>query len=86
VVVGRSRQIAGPYIDKAGKPLTEGGGSLVIEATTPNWRGPGHEAVLQEPGQDYLLFHAYHGTTGQSYLQISTMVWEDGWPRVGTLP
>jgi arabinan endo-1,5-alpha-L-arabinosidase len=86
VVVGRSRQIAGPYIDKAGKPLTEGGGSLVIEATTPNWRGPGHEAVLQEPGQDYLLFHAYHGTTGQSYLQISTMVWEDGWPRVGALP
>jgi len=86
VVVGRSRQITGPYVDKAGKPLTEGGGSLVIEATTPNWRGPGHEAVLQEPGQDYLLFHAYHGTTGQSYLQISTMVWEDGWPRVGALP
>jgi len=86
VVAGRSREITGPYIDKTGKLLTEGGGSMVIEATTPNWRGPGHEAVLQEPGQDYLLFHAYHGTTGQSYLQISTMVWEDGWPRVGALP
>jgi arabinan endo-1,5-alpha-L-arabinosidase len=86
VVVGRSAAITGPYIDKAGKPLTEGGGSLVIEATTPNWRGPGHEAVLQEPGQDYLFFHAYQGTTGRSYLQISTMVWEGGWPRVGALP
>jgi arabinan endo-1,5-alpha-L-arabinosidase len=86
VVVGRSRQVTGPYVDKSGKPMLEGGGTLVIAATTPNWRGPGHEAVLQEPGGDYLVFHAYHGETGRPYLQISTMVWEDGWPRVGTLP
>ena len=86
VVAGRSRQITGPYLDKDGKPLTEGGGTLVIAATTPNWRGPGHEAILQEPGQDYLVFHAYHGTTGRSFLQVSTMVWENGWPRVGALP
>lgn len=86
VMVGRSRNITGPYVDKTGKPMIEGDGTLVIEATTPNWRGPGHQAVLQEPSGDYLLFHAYHGETGRSYLQISTMVWEDGWPRVGELP
>ena len=86
VVVGRSKAITGPYVDKDGKSLTEGGGTKVIESTTPNWKGPGHEAVLQENGQDYLVFHAYHGTTGRSYLQISTMIWENGWPRVGTLP
>ncbi len=86
VVAGRSKEITGPYTDKAGKPLTEGGGTKVIEATTPNWRGPGHEAVLQDRGQDYLIFHAYHGITGRPHLQISTMVWENGWPRVGTLP
>jgi arabinan endo-1,5-alpha-L-arabinosidase len=85
VVVGRSRHITGPYVDKDGKPMLEGGGTLVIAATTPNWRGPGHQAVLQEPSGDYLVFHAYHGETGKPYLQISTMVWEDGWPRVGTL-
>ena len=85
VMVGRSRRITGPYIDKDGKPMTEGGGMLVIEATGPNWRGPGHPAVLQESGDDYLLFHAYDGQTGISELKISTMVWEDGWPQVGEL-
>ena len=78
VVVGRARAITGPYLDREGKPMTEGGGTLVIAGTTPNWRGPGHEAVLQSPGQDYLVFHAYNGTTAP-FLQISTMAWEDGW-------
>jgi arabinan endo-1,5-alpha-L-arabinosidase len=86
VVVGRSRYITGPYVDKTDKPMTEGGGTVVIEATTPNWRGPGHQAVLQDPSGDYLVFHAYHGQTGRAELKISTMVWEDGWPRVGALP
>jgi arabinan endo-1,5-alpha-L-arabinosidase len=86
VVVGRSKKVIGPYVDKSGKSMTEGGGSLVIEGTTPNWRGPGHEAVLQEKGGDYLIFHAYDGKTGRSSLHISTMAWEDGWPKVGALP
>jgi arabinan endo-1,5-alpha-L-arabinosidase len=86
VVVGRSRKVTGPYVDKDGKPMPEGGGSLVIASATPNWKGPGHEAVLQEQGGDYLIFHAYNGTTGRSFLQISTMIWENGWPKVGALP
>ena len=88
VVVGRSRAVTGPYVDKTGKPMTEGGGSLVIEATTPSWRGPGHQTFFSEGDRDYLFFHAYYGEgRGRgSALQISTLVWEDGWPRVGALP
>jgi len=86
VRVGRARDVAGPYLDRAGVPMTEGGGTLVIEATTANWRGPGHEAVLQDISGDYLVFHAYEGKTGRSELKISTMVWDDGWPHVAALP
>jgi arabinan endo-1,5-alpha-L-arabinosidase len=88
VVVGRSRLVTGPYLDRSGKPMSEGGGTLVLEATTPTWRGPGHPAIFSEGGKDYMFFHAYfgEGRGPGSALQISTMVWEDGWPKVGALP
>lgn len=86
VRVGRSREVTGPYVDKDGTPMMEGGGTLVIEATEGAWRGAGHQAVLQEGDKDYLVFHAYDAATGRSRLQISTMAWEDGWPRVASLP
>ncbi len=86
VVVGRSKKVTGPYVDKSGKPMTEGGGSVVIAAQTANWHGAGHEAVLQEKRADYLVFHTYDGKTGRPFLQIETMEWVDGWPRVAPLP
>ena len=86
IMVGRSAEVIGPYLDRSGRPMMEGGGTLVLAATTAAWRGPGHQAVLLEPEGDHLFFHAYHGITGRPFLQISTLAWEDGWPRAGTLP
>lgn len=86
IVVGRSKNVTGPYMDRKGTPMTEGGGTQVLKATTENWKGPGHCAVLQEPDQDYLVFHAYHGQTGHSELKISTIQWRFGWPVVAPLP
>jgi arabinan endo-1,5-alpha-L-arabinosidase len=84
VVVGRAPEITGPYRDRDGTPMTEGGGTLLLEGAEA-WRGPGHPAVLLEAEADFLVFHAYDGTTGRPTLQISTMIWEEGWPRVGRL-
>ena len=83
VKVGRSRKVTGPYVDRTGKKLTDYGGTIVVQPITPLWNGAGHEAVLQDDdGQDYLIFHSYDKETGISRLEISTMVWEKGWPRV----
>ena len=86
IMVGRSRKVTGPYRDRQNNLMTDGGGSLILQATTPNWRGPGHCAILQDVSGDYLVFHAYHGVTGRSELKISTIVWKDGWPQVAELP
>ena len=84
-MVGRSIAITGPYEDKLGRPMLEGGGSLVIRGGTA-WRGPGHPAVLLEPGGDLMAFHAYSAATGAPTLQISTLAWKNGWPRAGKFP
>lgn len=86
VKVGRARKVTGPYVDRAGKPLTEDGGTPVVPAVTEIWNGAGHQTVFNDDGQDYIVFHSYDKQTGQSQLQISTMVWEDGWPRMVSLP
>jgi arabinan endo-1,5-alpha-L-arabinosidase len=86
IVVGRSSDITGPYLDVTGKPMMDGGGTRLIQGTSL-WRGPGHEGVLlQHGGPDLMVFHAYDGTTGRPALQISTIDWEQGWPRIAALP
>ena len=84
-MVGRSNKITGPYFDRDGKPLMAGGGTLLM-AGAGTWRGPGGQSVLLKSGSDLLVFHSYNGATGKAALQISTIVWENGWPRVGVLP
>ncbi len=86
VVVGRSREVTGPYVDREGKPMSEGGGSLVVSAASDLWHGAGHQAVLRDDGVDYLVFHAYAVPSGRPQLQIAPIVWEDDWPRVPPLP
>jgi arabinan endo-1,5-alpha-L-arabinosidase len=79
-MVGRSRAVTGPYLDADGKAMLQGGGTQLL---MPNdrWLGPGGESVLQRPEGDILVFHAYDAVTGKPALQISTLIWKDGWPH-----
>ena len=83
-IVGRSLDILGPYIDKSGKPLMEGGGTLVLaaDAGERRWRGPGHIAILRDVGKDYIVYHAYDADhSGRPTLRIAPLGWtEDNWP------
>ena len=81
-MVGRSTAITGPYLDRDGKPLLQGGGTPVLTANQ-RWAGPGGEtAIHDDHGEDLLVFHAYDTHTGKPSLQLSTIDWKDGWPVV----
>jgi arabinan endo-1,5-alpha-L-arabinosidase len=61
----------------------------VAVGRSANITGPYGDASgkpMMEGGPDLMVFHAYNGTTGKPFLQISTLVWENGWPRVAALP
>jgi arabinan endo-1,5-alpha-L-arabinosidase len=79
-MVGRAKNVTGPYVDKDGVPMMEGGGTQLLSAT-PTWLGPGGESVLMGPARDIIVFHAYDAHTGRPALQISTLTWQDGWPH-----
>jgi len=81
VVIGRSKNITGPYIDKEGKPLNEGGGSIVVQGDE-NYFGVGHNSVYTFDGKDYIFYHAYEKkTNGTPRLVVKEMKWDaDLWP------
>jgi arabinan endo-1,5-alpha-L-arabinosidase len=81
--VGRAQRLTGPYNDRNGKPMLEGGGTLVLSGKG-RWAGPGHCAVLQDKSRETLVYHAYDTEwRGISTLRITPIVWDsDGWPTI----
>jgi len=81
IMVGRSRAVTGPYVDADGLPMMDGGGTALLESSR-RWIGPGGESVLKQEDGDIIVFHAYDSVNGQPYLQISTIAWTHGWPKI----
>lgn len=84
IMVGRSKQITGPFLDKTGTPMLEGGGTLVL-GSHGHVRGPGHNSVLIE-GQKHWLIHHYYDADqyGVPTLQIRPLTWDkEDWPIAG---
>jgi arabinan endo-1,5-alpha-L-arabinosidase len=84
VMVGRSREVTGPYLDRAGRPMLEGGGTPVLSGQG-RIRGPGHNAILREEDREWFVHHFYDAESrGAQTLQIRPLRWStDGWPVVG---
>jgi arabinan endo-1,5-alpha-L-arabinosidase len=79
-LVGRSKEVTGPYLDAAGKKMSEGGATPLLDGNQ-KWIGPGGESILLQKEGDIIVFHAYDAKTGIPSLQISTLTWTDGWPH-----
>ena len=82
IVVGRSRQVTGPYLDNMGVDMLKGGGKMVVAASGRHI-GPGHfgRMVL---GDDVEKFSCHYEADldkgGRSVLDIRPLLWIDGWP------
>jgi arabinan endo-1,5-alpha-L-arabinosidase len=83
IVVGRSRDVLGPYVGRDGRSQMDGYGTVVLQGNR-RFRGPGHQAVLRDGDRDYLVYHAYDAEhDGRPTLRIAPIHWsEDGWPSV----
>lgn len=89
VLVGRSTSFKGPYTDKSGKSLLDGGGTLLLQADDgpDGFVGPGHNGDIEEDqqGQTWIFYHAFHkaGTgRGGRVLLMDKVEWQDGWPVI----
>lgn len=84
IEVGRSKHVTGPYADEQGKPMMDGGATLVLRGAS-QWRGPGGESVLQDGRHDLLVFHTYSAETGRPFFHVRLIHWVKGWPEVAPL-
>ncbi|UML95613.1 arabinan endo-1,5-alpha-L-arabinosidase [Shewanella xiamenensis] len=82
LAVGRAKTVTGPYLDKEGKDMAQGGGSVLLHGTK-DWPGLGHNSVYNFDGKDYLVFHAYESAdNGLQKLKMAELSWRQGWPVV----
>jgi len=78
VVCGRSEKVTGPYLDREGRSLLEGGGTVVV-AGNERFPGVGHCAVVGNK----LFFHAYDKKIKyNAHLLVRPLDWTGGWPVV----
>ena len=85
IVVGRSRNVEGPYLDNVGRDMFHGGGKMVI-AAGDRVCGPGHfgRTIIDE-GVEIMSCHyeADFERSGRSVLGIRPLLWKNGWPIAG---
>ena len=75
---GRSSSITGPYVDRNGVNMMNGGGSL-LDGGNSVWRGPGGQDIFNT---DLIVRHAYDATdNGTPKMLISFLKFDSsGWP------
>lgn len=88
VVVGRSENLLGPYVDKDGKDMLKNNWELVLEGDGQKWIGPGHNSIIiqDDEGTDWMIYHSYlkkDGEVGGRLGMLDRVLWtDDGWPYI----
>ena len=85
IVVGRSREVTGPYLDNVGRDMMKGGGRMVVAAGNRK-TGAGHFGrYIEDEGVEKMSFHweADFDRSGRSVLAILPLLWKNDWPYAG---
>jgi arabinan endo-1,5-alpha-L-arabinosidase len=84
VAVGRSKNVSGPYLDRTGKDMANGGGTLFLEGDKKQWEAAGHCAAYTFDGEDIFVCHGYSATQNGAAMLIQRPIsWTaDGWPEL----
>ena len=88
VVVGRSENLLGPYVDKDGKDMLKNNWELVLEGDGQKWIGPGHNSIIiqDDEGTDRMIYHSdlkKDGEDGGRLGMLDRVLWTDnGWPYI----
>jgi arabinan endo-1,5-alpha-L-arabinosidase len=84
VMVGRSRRVTGPYVDRRGVPMLAGGGTELLRGYN-EFAGPGHGDVYRDRGVDWFVHHYYdrEDPAATPRLSVRAIDWRGGWPRLG---
>lgn len=79
-VYGRSKHIEGPYYDREGRRMDEGGGTYLF-GPNEEYFGVGHCSVYHFEGKDYFVSHAYEKAQhGRAKLFIRPLFFDKkGW-------
>ena len=84
VAVGRSKSVAGPYLDRKGKNMVQGGGTIILEGDKQEFEAAGHCSAYNFQGQDIFVCHGYSTKmNGAALLVQRNISWTaDGWPEL----
>ena len=90
IAVGRATEPLGPYLDREGKRMDEGGGTVIL-SSTEKWKGTGHNGFFRTKNadgtqHDWLILAAYDidRVRRGRLTQVRLLLWDDeGWPVPG---
>jgi arabinan endo-1,5-alpha-L-arabinosidase len=83
VVIGRSKNIQGPYLNKNGESWVDNKYTLFMEGNYEE-PGRGHNGFITDRDTTFIVYHAYtRSANGASLLNIKTMYMDDeDWPTL----
>lgn len=85
IVMGRSKTLTGPYLNKQGESWLDNKYSLFLEGNYDE-PGRGHNGFFAEGDTTFIVYHAYtRSANGASLLNIKPLYMDaDGWPTLNS--